>query len=356
MEHRIMAFSIESVESQTTQISNIFIDEYMPKAHPPYVLVYLYAYCHISNGDTSLTNRSIAEALDLLESDVIKSWKYWQKQGLIKLSEDGNIHFLTVQSKKNPIKQQEQQSMYHKTDSTSPQYTPEEILTISKNSPTAKKLFSLAEYYLGRTLQYEDMTTILGFNEWLQLSLEVIKLLFSYCTETKHYHLNYIEKVAISWANDGITTPERASEYIKLHQSGYKQIMRALGQSGRMITPVEEEYVRVWTSEYHFSIEMILIACEKAILQTGGSGKTFKYVHSILKNWYEKKIHTPEEVEIADKNFQASKENKKVEPKTEQKKIYKNTTVKQNRFVNYEQRQWDFEELERLARERLKKS
>ena len=32
-----MAFT---VESQTTQISNIFIDEYMPKAHPPLVLIY----------------------------------------------------------------------------------------------------------------------------------------------------------------------------------------------------------------------------------------------------------------------------------------------------------------------------
>ena len=40
-----------SIEHQTTQISNIFIDEYMPKAHPPYVMVYLYAYSHISNGD-----------------------------------------------------------------------------------------------------------------------------------------------------------------------------------------------------------------------------------------------------------------------------------------------------------------
>ena len=75
-----MAFT---VESQTTQISNIFIDEYMPKAHPPYVLIYLYAYRHIVNGNNTLTNQSIAEALDFLESDVLRCWKYWQKQGII---------------------------------------------------------------------------------------------------------------------------------------------------------------------------------------------------------------------------------------------------------------------------------
>ena len=346
MEYKKMAFS---VESQTTQISNIFIDEYMPKARPPYVLVYLYAYCHVSNGDTSLTNQSIAEVLDLLESDVVRSWKYWQKQGLVELSEDGNVHFLPVQSKKIQKTQKIQ-----RIDTKPSPYTPEEMVAISKNSPTAKTLFSLAEHYLGRTLQYNDMITILSFNEWLKLSLEVIELLFKYCTESNHYHLSYIEKVAVGWAEEGITTPERALEYIKLHQSGYKQIMRALGQSGRMIAPVEEEYVKTWTSEYHFSIEMIVNACEKAILQTGGNGKIFKYVNKILKNWYEKNIKTPEEFEILDKNFQAEQENKKTEQ--ENKKINKNTSIKQNRFVNYEQRQWDFEELERLERERLKKN
>ena len=32
-----------------------------------------------------------------------------------------------------------------------------------------------------------------------------------------------------------------------------------------------------------------------------------------------------------------------------------NRAIKQNRFVNYEQRQWDFKELERLERERLER-
>lgn len=349
-----MAFSIKSVESQTTQISNIFIDEYMPKAHPPYVLVYLYAYCHVSSGDTSLSNQSIAEALDLLESDVVRSWKYWQKQGLIELSEDGNIHFLTVQSKKEQIKQQ---PLYHKTNNPPPQYTPEEMIAISTNSPTAKKLFSLAEHYLGDTLKYEDMTIVLGFNEWLQLSLEVIELLFSYCTDKnkskKPYPLSYIEKIAISWANDGINTPERALEYIKLHQNGYKQIMRALGQNN-FLTPAQEKYIKKWTSEYHFSVEMIVLACEKTILKIGKPD--FTYINSIIEDWHKKNIKTSEEAEIDHKNFRASKENKKTEQKAQQKKSYQNTAVKQNRFVNYEQRQWDFEELERLARERLKKS
>lgn len=341
-----MAFSMES---QTTQISNIFIDEYMPKAHPPYVMVYLYTYRHVSNGDTSLTNQLIAEALDLLESDVIRSWKYWQKQGLITLSEDGNVHFLPVKSKK------EKKSIIQKSSfGTPPEYTQEEMLAIGKNSPTAKKLFSLAEHYLGRTLSYKDMNIVLSFNEWLGLSLEVIELLFTYCIENNHYRLDYIKKVALGWAEQGITSPENALDYIQLHTHGYKQIMKALGQGNRIPSPTEEDLIQKWMKEFQFSMEMILIACEKTILQAGKPSIT--YVNRILENWYESNIKTPRDVEISDENFQLSKK-KKTEQKSNTTKQNKNTpTKKRNRFVNYEQREWDFEELERLARERLKNS
>ena len=44
-----------------------------------------------------------------------------------------------------------------------------------------------------------------------------------------------------------------------------------------------------------------------------------------------------------------NKQNKKELPPQQ------NRAIKQNRFVNYEQRQWDFKELERLERERLER-
>lgn len=351
MGYKTMAFSVELTEFQTTQISNIFIEEYMPKAQPSFVIVYLYAYCHILNGDTSLTNQSIAEVLDMLESDVIKSWKYWQEQGIVELLEDNTAHFLPVKSKKEQ-KPVVQKNVY----TTPPQYTQEEMIAMSKSS-SAQKLFTLAEKHLARTLSYKDMNIIMAFHDWLKLSLEVIELLFTYCTENNHYDLRYIEKVAINWSNEGITTPDKAAEYINLHQNGYKQILKALGINGRMIAPAEEKYVKKWTEEYHFTIEMILIACEKTILQTHGNGNLFKYTNTILKDWYDKNIKTTQDVENLDKNFQSSKTQKQnTVAKATHSKQNKNATVKQNRFVNYKQREWDFEELERLARERLKNS
>ena len=341
-----MAFT---VESQTTQISNIFIDEYMPKAHPPYVLIYLYAYRHIVNGNNTLTNQSIAEALDFLESDVLRCWKYWQKQGIISLSEDGSVHFLPIVSKKQ-LQQKNKPKPF--TSSKPSHYTQEEMLAIGTNSPTAKKLFSLAESYLGRTLSYNDMNIVLSFHEWLGLSLEVIELLFTYCSEIKHCHLSYIEKTAIGWAEEGITTPERALEYIKQRRQGYSQIMKAFGQGSRMPAPAEEKYIKKWFSQYQLPIEIITIACEKTILQIGKL--SFAYADKILQDWHKENIKTPEDIKKSDEKYQSAKQTKK-KIQQQSSSTQQTTTVKQNRFVNYEQRQWNFEELERLERERLQK-
>lgn len=341
-----MAFT---VASQTTQISNIFIDEYMPKAHPPYVLIYLYAYRHIVNGNNALTNASIAQALDFLESDVMRCWKYWQKQGIIELSEDGSVHFLPVVSKK-----EQQKNKTNAFASKKPShYTQEEMLAIGTKSPTAKKLFALAESYLGRTLSYNDMNIVLSFHEWLGLSLDVIELLFTYCSEIKHCHLSYIEKTAIGWAEEGITTQQSALEYIKQRRQGYSQIMKAFGQGSRMPAPAEEKYIKKWLSQYQLPIEVITIACEKTILQIGKV--SFAYADKILQDWHKENVKTPEDVKKSDQKYQSSKQNSS-KAKKPSSSSQQTGGVKQNRFVNYEQRQWNFEELERLERQRLQKN
>ena len=82
-----------------------FINKYLPQANPTHVMVYVYALglCY-SNKQSD--NASIAEALDILESDVIKAWKYWVKKGLVSLGLDGTVTFLSTHSE--PIDEKEQ--------------------------------------------------------------------------------------------------------------------------------------------------------------------------------------------------------------------------------------------------------
>ena len=69
----------------TTSISNIFLDEYMPGANGEYVKVYLYLLRSLGDSTRELSVICLADVLDCTESDILRAFKYWEKQGLLKL-------------------------------------------------------------------------------------------------------------------------------------------------------------------------------------------------------------------------------------------------------------------------------
>lgn len=341
-----MAFKMEP---NTTQISNVFIDEYMSMAFAPFVLAYLFAFRHCSGGNTGLSDKEVAQALDLLESDVVKAWKYWQEQGILKLNEDGSVEFLPVQSKKERKAVEKSVIL-----SRPPSYSPEELSVYLEKSKVVKGLFISAQTHLGKLLSQNDMSMIFSFYDWLRLTPEVIEILLAYCVEGGHRNMNYIEKVAISWAEEGIDSPKKALDYMKLRRNGYREIMAAFGQRGRTPSPAEEGFMKRWLKEYEMPLDVVKMACERTILQTGNI--SYPYADRILVAWQKEKVKSCEDVERVDATFNAAKKAKKAQKEgSVQRATQAPKAVKQNRFVNYEQRSWDFEELERLEREKRKK-
>lgn len=338
------------IESNITPIPNIFIEEYMPDAPAAYAVAYLYAFRLAMGHDRELSNKDIAQRLSMLESDVVNGWKYWQEQGLISLHEDDTVEFLPVL----PKKKKEEPKQLGLVLERRPQYSAQEIAVYLEKSSIVKDLFTIAQEHLGKLLSQNDMSVIFSFYDWLRLPPEVIDILLAYCVQGGHRNLNYIEKVAIGWSEDGIDTQQKAMEYIETRKTGSKEILRAFGIAGRLLNPPEEAYVKKWLQEYKMPLHVVCKACEKTIMQTGKP--SFGYADKIITSWKEAGIQTLEAVEKEEADFQAANKAKQA-----QKEAAKTTTataqgqrnVKVNRFVNYEQRQWDFEELERLAQERL---
>ena len=80
-----------------TSISNVFIDEYMPKANGEFVKIYLHLLRLIGSGEAlsqELSTEKIADKFNLLESDVMRALNYWCEQGLLSLTFD-DAHVLT---------------------------------------------------------------------------------------------------------------------------------------------------------------------------------------------------------------------------------------------------------------------
>ena len=75
------------------------------------------------------------------------------------------------------------------------------------------KVYIVVEQYLGKTLSASEMQTVMFFYDELKFSIDLIDYLFDYCVGRGKKEFRYIEKVALSWADAGITTPKEASNH-----------------------------------------------------------------------------------------------------------------------------------------------
>ena len=306
------------------RLSKNFIETELPMAPPLYVSVYLMT---LATGGTAA---EVAKKLNATETEVLYAWGYWKGKGYLKETTE-----------------EKQQAKPALLASERPEYSPAELAVYMQKSESTQKLFQTAQKKLGKMLSHNDMSMLFSFHDWLGMPIDVIELLLSYCSANGHTGMRYIEKVALGWAEEGINTVEQAVEYIELRQTGFRTILKAFGQN-RMPVPTEEAYMKKWLQEYQLPMDVVKMACERTVLQTGKA--SFAYADKILASWKDVGVKTVADVEAQDKAFAAKKAQN-----TPAEKPAVQTAPKQNRFINYTQSEWDFAELERLEREHREK-
>ena len=273
--------------AEEIRLSKSFIETELPQAPPLYVSVYLMT---LAVGQDA---KKVAERLKATETDVLYAWGYWKGKGYLQ------------EEKKQETERPALVS------SVRPDYSPRELALYIKIDKV-RKLFDSAQKKLGKMLSQQDMSLLFSFYDWLGLPMEVIELLLSYCTASGHTGMRYIEKVAIGWA--------------------------------------EEAYMKKWLQEYKLPLDVVKLACERTVMQTGKA--SFAYADRILENWKKAGVSAVADVQAQDAAFAAKKAQNTPTTQTAEKP---QRAQKQNRFINYTQSEWDFAELERLEREQREK-
>ena len=327
--------------SEEIRLSRTFIEQELPKAPPLYVSVYLMTL--VVGQDSKL----VAEKLHATESDVLRAWAYWLDRGISQETKTEEAQ----KTQSSPVSANAAQKLL--VSSERPVYSAAELAEYRKREDV-RNLFFTAQRKLGKMLSHQDMSTIFSFHDWLGLPLEVIELLLSYCTENGHKGMRYIEKVAMGWSEEGIDTEDKAIAHIEMRKTGFRMVMQAFGQGNRMPLEKEEGFIRKWLQEYRLPVDVVKVACERTVLNTGKP--SFAYADKILEQWQKAGVKTEADIAKLDEAFAASKANKAQQTQQTQQGTPKEPPKpKQNRFINYTQSEWDFEELERLEREQREK-
>mgnify|MGYP004689189321 CR=1 FL=1 len=379
------AINISSdIATSFTTVSDIFIDQYMPKANGEFVKVYLYLLRATGSGAGIATISEIADHFSNTEADIIRALNYWASEGILQLQSgaDGQIMGINLcslsvsgmQAAQSNIQSavadnaaqnisttniRMQDSVVEKLKSQTPdkaassqkEYTLDEIKEFRKN-PDISELFFIIETYLKHTLSSSDTNMVLYWLDELHFSTDLVEYLVEYCITKGHSSLRYMNKVALGWADAGIKTVDQAKDDAAAHSQIYYSVMKALGITGRNLVDSEVSLINKWVGEYGFDIELVKAACSKTI--SAIQKPSFEYTDSILANWRKKDVHTLKDVEVLDANF--AKANKASATGSSQgtnaangsSKPKSNNPGSKNKFNNFNQRNNDYDKLEKL--------
>ena len=405
------AINISSdIATSFTTVSDIFIDQYMPKANGEFVKVYLYLLRATGSGAGIATISEIADHFSNTEADIIRALNYWASEGILQVQTgaDGQIMGINLcsfsvsgmQATQSNIQSavadnaaqnnlqnsvvnnaaqnnlqnsvvnnaaqnistaniRMQDSVVEKLKSQTPdkaassqkEYTLDEIKEFRKN-PDISELFFIIETYLKHTLSSTDTNMVLYWLDELHFSTDLVEYLVEYCITKGHSSLRYMNKVALGWADAGIKTVDQAKDDAAAHSQIYYSVMKALGITGRNLVDSEVSLINKWVGEYGFDIELVKAACSKTI--SAIQKPSFEYTDSILANWRKKDVHTLKDVEVLDANF--AKANKASATGSSQStnaangssKPKSNNSSSKNKFNNFNQRNNDYDKLEKL--------
>ncbi len=405
------AINISSdIATSFTTVSDIFIDQYMPKANGEFVKVYLYLLRATGSGAGIATISEIADHFSNTEADIIRALNYWASEGILQVQTgaDGqiigiNLCSLSVSGMQaaqsniqsavadnaaqnnlqnsvvnnaaqnnlqngvvnnaaqniSTVNTRMHDSVVEKLKSQTPdkaassqkEYTLDEIKEFTKN-PDISELFFIIETYLKHTLSSTDTNMVLYWLDELHFSTDLVEYLVEYCITKGHSSLRYMNKVALGWADAGIKTVDQAKDDAAAHSQIYYSVMKALGITGRNLVDSEVSLINKWVGEYGFDIELVKAACSKTI--SAIQKPSFEYTDSILANWRKKDVHTLKDVEVLDANF--AKANKASATGSSQStnaangssKPKSNNSSSKNKFNNFNQRNNDYDKLEKL--------
>ena len=347
-----------SRSAEITVLTNNFIDNYMPEANGEFVKVYIYLLRLLSDTSVPFSLEQMADHFFCTERDIVRALKYWEKENLLTLTYRNNEDIADITLNIPPVKSEalkpEISTVPISTDrqktvplessaklsaKSASSLSPDRVKELKQNDEIVQLLY-IAEQYLGKTLTPTEMKKILFFYDELKFSPDLIEYLIEYSVSRGHKSIRYIETVALAWAEEGITTVTMAKEANSRYSKEYFTIFKSMGISGRNPVDTEITLMNTWLKDYGFSMDIIQEACSRTVLSTGQP--SFQYADKILAGWTDKNVRTLADIKLLD----AAHQRRKLE-KNAQKKDTTAKPASSNRFNNFHQRKYDFNEYEK---------
>lgn len=270
-----------------TPLENQFILNYLPDAPENAVRVYIYGLMACHHPDAQSDLEGVARELHLTQDEVRAAYRYWERKGLV-----------------------------HRVADQPPQYryvSVSQVCMLGAQTQTDPAYEAFAEALYGvfdndRRLHGGEISQCYEWVEQMNLPQEVVIELMRYMMKKsgKGFSIRAAEKWAVKLAEEKVQTVEDAQALFARDQTiwrGSRDVLSKLGQRRNPSEP-EQALYRKWLTEWHFTPEAILKACDESVRSIN---PTFVYIDGILKRLHDQEnITTAAQVE---QDFAENQEN-----------------------------------------------
>jgi len=223
------------------------------------------------NADKQYSANLLANLLNVPESKINDSLSYWIERGL--LLPEGKIEaaseVVVLSKKRTPAVKQ-------------------------PPGPELSFLLECMERELKRPVTSAEYNCVVHILEYIRLPADVVIMAIDYCINSGKFSARYLEKLCASWADSGITTHERAEQYLRQLEEAVQQenaVKKLFGIENRSLIDSERKLIARWYQEYRFTPEIIKLAYERTI--TAINKLSFPYINAILESWHKKGYTSP---------------------------------------------------------------
>ena len=301
------------------------VEKHIKLAKEDYIKVLLVL---LANAGKELSGSELCELSGVSEQNVSDALCFWEQREIIKQS--NGIIFpaesqvqtdKTTESDSNRSSAFEDKNPLEKIMKSEIESTPisvSENIKIKTREPARLSSFEVSERInstdelrwivsetermFGRLLTQSETAVLVSMFDYAGIPADVMVMIIEYCISIDKANMRFIEKTAYSWADKGIDTHQKVEAYITTlvtEKNNESLIKSAFGIWDRNLTTKQKEYLPVWLDEWSFSVEMIKLAYEKCIDNTGKL--SFPYINKILLSWREKGFTTIAQVEENEK-------------------------------------------------------
>lgn len=258
-----VSFSSQHVIENTTAVSNLFINNYLPSCNGDCARVYLYGlYLCGSSSRYDNTLEHFSLTLNLSKEDVKSAFTYWQDQGLVQILaiEPIEIKFLPIKTGGIKIKK-------YATD---------------KYADFNSQIQAILE---GRMITPTEYAEYYSFLEYMHMEPSALIMIAKHCSTIKGTNVGYpyILTVAKNWAYAGIKTTEAVKEKLgtdAADTANLTKVFKALGIK-RAPEPTDFELYTKW-KKMGYAQDVILSAA-KELCKRGSIEKFNTMLHKFFE-------------------------------------------------------------------------